>query len=475
MSHSTLIAAAAGGFVAAFAGDNVIQLGCWAVAAAGFFLLAQRKTSGVWVATGAAALIAVASGVTDMPTLWRSSAPLSGPLWLERLLVVTTVGIGFGLVLALPLWLRAERFKAAQLPGEPAADELAATQPGERVSRRGVLTAGGLAGLGGLGAGAALTSGSGPTPRTNPAPVPLGRTAVPFHGQHQAGIITPARPQARTWIAAFDLAPHADRAALTALLRRWTDAAAQLTQALPYGTDDLIAAGSGAASLTVTVSVGPSLFGKAGLPLSARPTALTPLPAFPGEHLDPARSDGDLGVLICADDALVVFHAAHTLQRLTGGTAVLRWQMSGFGRTPGAGADDTATARNLMGQLDGTNNPKPADPAFTGHVFATGPTWMNGGSYLVIRRIRMLLDRWDTLPVTTQEQVIGRRKDNGAPLSGGTEFTPANYGQTSPGGHPTIPVHAHKAQFRAGFLFHPSLVLDSMFEEVKGADLRKGR
>jgi dye decolorizing peroxidase len=289
--------------------------------------------------------------------------------------------------------------------------------------------------------------------------VPLGSVGtrtVAFYGEHQAGIVTPARQQARTCVTAFDLRPGADREALRALLRRWTAAAASLTQGQPVsGNGDTIAVGSGPASLTITVGFGPSLFGKAGLPAAARPAALAPLPSFPGERLDPARSDGDLGVLICANDPLVVFHAARTLQRLAAGTATARWQMNGFCRAPGAASSEEGTQRNLMGQLDGTNNPHPTDPTFSAAVFASTddaqPSWLQGGSFLVVRRIRMLLNAWDGLSVTDQEKLVGRRKDNGAPLSGGSEFTPANYGTRAADGSFAIPENAHIRLASAAF------------------------
>jgi dye decolorizing peroxidase len=278
---------------------------------------------------------------------------------------------------------------------------------------------------------------------------------VAFYGEHQAGIVTPVRQQARTCVTAFDLRPGADRVALRALLRRWTAAAASLTQGQPVsGNSDTITVGSGPASLTITVGFGPSLFGRAGLPASARPAALAPLPPFTGEHLDPARSDGDLGVLICADDALVIFRAARALQRLAAGTATPRWQMNGFARAPGATASEEGTQRNLMGQLDGTNNPHRTDPAFDAAVFASTdaqPSWLRGGSFLVVRRIRMLLDEWDGLSVTDQEKLVGRRKDTGAPLSGGSEFTPANYGIRVADGSFAIPANAHIRLASAAF------------------------
>jgi dye decolorizing peroxidase len=119
--------------------------------------------------------------------------------------------------------------------------------------------------------------------------------------------------------------------------------------------------------------------------------------------------------------------------------------MDGFNSSPGATAEG-ATGRNLMGQVDGTNNPRPGDEDFTAKVFVTdpqAPRWLQGGSLLVVRRIRMLLDDWDGLDLAAQERVIGRRKDTGAPLSGGEERTPADFGATAPGGGPAIPADAH--------------------------------
>jgi dye decolorizing peroxidase len=120
--------------------------------------------------------------------------------------------------------------------------------------------------------------------------------------------------------------------------------------------------------------------------------------------------------------------------------------MSGFNAVDGVTVAKGATPRNLMGQLDGTGNPKVGEPGFDTHIFATDPGWMRGGSYLVFRRIRRLLDAWDTLSRERQEQIVGRRKDTGAPLSGGTEFTPFDLGKQIPGGGLAIGPGAHVRQ-----------------------------
>ncbi|UGQ15207.1 iron uptake transporter deferrochelatase/peroxidase subunit [Yinghuangia sp. ASG 101] len=322
-----------------------------------------------------------------------------------------------------------------------------AVQPGSGVSRRRLLGVAGAAGAGGLVVGAAGGAAGFALARddaSGPGLGSLGATSVPFHGARQAGITTPM--QARTVLAAFDVEPAADRAGVAALVRRWSDAAARMSRGERADADDQVALDAGPSSLTVTFAFGATLFDRIGL-ADRRPDALKPLPVFPGDELDPARGDGDLLVQVCADDALVAFHAVRTLHRLARGTARVRWRMSGFTRSPGATAKPM-THRNLMGQVDGTNNPRPSDADFDAKIFvgdAAGgnAAWARGGSYVVVRRIRMLLDTWDTLDVAAQEKVIGRRKEDGAPLTGGTEHTEPDYGARSAQGGLTIAENAH--------------------------------
>ncbi|MFD6885940.1 iron uptake transporter deferrochelatase/peroxidase subunit [Streptomyces sp. NPDC059957] len=347
------------------------------------------------------------------------------------------------------------------------------------ISRRRLLGTVGAAGAAGLALGAAggalvASEVSGPgTAGPGGAPGSLGATRVAFHGDHQAGITTPL--QAKGHVLAFDLAPGAGRTEAAALMRRWSDTARRLTagETAPVA-DTGIALGSGPSSLTVTFGFGHSFFERTGL-TARRPAALDPLPDFSGDRLDAQRSNGDLWVQIGSDDALVAFHALRALQKDAGEAARPRWQMNGFNRSPGATASPM-TARNLMGQVDGTNNPKPTEADFDRRVFVQGTVppehaWMVGGSYAVVRRIRMLLDSWDQQSLAQQEQVIGRTKATGAPLTGGGETTAMALDKIGADGKPVIPSNAHArisapaqnggaAMLRRPFSFHDGIAAD---------------
>ncbi|MEU5685231.1 iron uptake transporter deferrochelatase/peroxidase subunit [Streptomyces venezuelae] len=271
----------------------------------------------------------------------------------------------------------------------------------------------------------------------------LGSDQVMFHGKHQPGITTPL--QSRGHLIAFDLTAGAGRKEAAALLRRWSATAERLMAGeAADGRDTAVARDAGPSSLSVTFGFGASFFSRTGLE-KQRPAALDPLPDFSSDHLDKARSNGDLWVQIGANDPLVAFHALRAIQQEASGAARVRWQMNGFNRSPGATARPMTT-RNLMGQVDGTNNPKPSEKDFDERLFVPSngdPSWMAGGSYVVVRRIRMLLDDWEKLGTRAQEAVIGRRKSDGSPLTGGTETTEPKLDKTGPDGKVVIAANAH--------------------------------
>jgi deferrochelatase/peroxidase EfeB len=122
----------------------------------------------------------------------------------------------------------------------------------------------------------------------------------------------------------------------------------------------------------------------------------------------------------------------------------MRWSQLGFGRTASTSRGQD-TPRNLMGMKDGTANIRAEDTdAMSRFVWVggEGPAWMRGGSYLVTRRIRMLLEVWDRSSLEDQERTIGRHKYSGAPLGAHPEFDPLDL-DAGKDGQPAIPVDAH--------------------------------
>jgi deferrochelatase/peroxidase EfeB len=332
------------------------------------------------------------------------------------------------------------------------------------LSRRGLL---GLAGAGVAGLGLGI---AGDRVAVAAALARSEASAVyPFYQEHQAGILTPA--QDRLHFASFDVTDGATRADLIELLQDWTLASAAMTAGEDVGDygagggpydappeDTGEAVGLPASGLTITFGFGPSLFqtsaGADRFGLAARrPADLVDLPHFPGDMLDEARSGGDLCIQACANDPQVAVHAIRNLSRIAFGRAAIRWSQLGFGRTSSTSTSQ-ATPRNLFGFKDGTANIKAEEPAaVTEHLWVgqgDGAGWLTGGSYLVARRIRMTIETWDRSSLREQETVIGRTKGEGAPLSGGSEFTEPDFELAGREDEPLIDTAAHVR------LAHPS-------------------
>jgi deferrochelatase/peroxidase EfeB len=204
-----------------------------------------------------------------------------------------------------------------------------------------------------------------------------------------------------------------------------------------------------ASGLTLTFGLGPGLFEQDGRDryglADRRPPELERLPPFLGDALKTQWSHGDLCVQACADDPQVAVHAVRNLSRIAFGRAAIRWSQMGFGRTSKT-TSAQQTPRNLMGFKDGTNNILAEDAtAIDQHVWVPAdgtPAWLAGGSYLVARKIEMLIESWDRVRLTEQEAIIGRAKGSGAPLSGGEEHSELDF-EAAVDGVPAIDPVAH--------------------------------
>lgn len=292
--------------------------------------------------------------------------------------------------------------------------------------------------------------------------------SYPFYGPHQAGVVTPMQDYLH--FAALDLTTDS-REQVIALLKTWTAAAAAMTAGKDVGQFGSVSGPYDAppedtgealnlppSGLTITIGFGPTLFrttdGRDRFGIADQmPPELKPMPTFPGDVLDAAISGGDLCIQACANEPQVAVHAVRNLVRLAFGIGVVRWSQTGFGRSSST-THQQPTPRNLFGFKDGTANITGEDTVglddFVWVHSDAAPAWMDAGTYLVARRVRMTIETWDRSSLREQEKVFGRTKKDGAPLSGGTEFTAPDFAIIGNDGAPLIATDSHVA------LAHPS-------------------
>jgi deferrochelatase/peroxidase EfeB len=262
----------------------------------------------------------------------------------------------------------------------------------------------------------------------------LAVTREPFEGPHQSGVLPAAAPVAT--FSAFDVTATTGREvadlmrALTQQIRRLMIGTARPTAGptSPPTDNGILGPVANGGPITVTVGVGDSLFdGRFGLS-GRRPARLTPMRVFPNDNLQPALTGGDLIVQLRGDSNDSCIHALRQIMRATRGLMQPRWRVDGFTSPP----RPSGASRNLLGFKDGIANPNVASDDQMNHLVwvpagAPEPAWTVGGSYLVVRRIRMLTEFWDRVSLDEQETMIGRRRDSGAPFTGDNESSPIDY------------------------------------------------
>jgi deferrochelatase/peroxidase EfeB len=314
-----------------------------------------------------------------------------------------------------------------------------------RLSRRRLLQAAGVVGVGTAIGTSCTDNGAGASTAT------AAREFIPFAGARQSGITTPQ--PAHGLVAAFNVTA-ADRSALADMFRTLTATARDLmagrvgetrNHLLPPADNLILGTEIEPDGLTITVGVGASLFDDRYGLAARKPARLVAMPAFPNDEPHPEQSHGDLVIQICAEHDDTCTHALRLLMRASREYVTLRWMLSGFLRPNELPAGRTST-RNLLGFKDGTANLDPASNALMdAHVWVQPgddePSWAVDGSYLAVRIIRNRVEFWDRTALRTQELIIGRSKDTGAPLDRVAEADPPRY-EDDPEGH-VIPLGAH--------------------------------
>lgn len=272
-----------------------------------------------------------------------------------------------------------------------------------------------------------------------------------FHGPHQTGI---AGPTAEYGLLAAFRSTAGDGEELAETFRAITDETRRLMTGEPYEDRDRayppvytghVGNPAPPVGLSVVTSVGASLFDdRYGLG-DRRPRRLDKMPFLANDRLDPQRSHGDVLLTISSAHTDVNLFALRQLMRSTRGTLTLHWMLDGYNRRTEARPGE-AGVRNLMGFVDGTSNLDHDRPDVMDRYVWVGdgdgePAWATGGTYHVVRVIRMFVEFWDRVRLSEQEALIGRRKANGAPLDGEQETDVPDYAG-DPDGEIT-PLDAH--------------------------------
>ena len=312
------------------------------------------------------------------------------------------------------------------------------------------------AGAIGLGVGAEVASGSStPAPSAEEAAERVLADELAarsgFEGYHQAGILTP-RQSSAAFVALDAIAPR--QSELIEGLKELSYRAAALTQGGdvaeteiddPPPDSGLLGSYNAPDGLTVTIAFGAGLFDHRYGLAAARPPGLTVMPAFEKDGLEPDRCHGDLLLSICADHRDTVVHTMRELLRTTAGVLTPRWRIDGFQSTK-RGPTPRSSTRNLFGFRDGTANPDPTDAKLMDQLVWVKPgpgepRWTAGGTYQVVRTIRMHVEFWDRVGMFEQTNMVGRDRVTGAPLGGTHEFEDPRYDLDPQGKR--IPLSAH--------------------------------
>ena len=308
-----------------------------------------------------------------------------------------------------------------------------------------------LKGMGALGGALALAGGCPVAHAAKPqsAPGTLSPNArmekQPFYGEHQAGILTPQ--QASMMLVAFDVLAS-DKADLQRLFRLLTQRIAFLTEGgpapetpnprLPPMDSGILGPFIAPDNLTITVSLGDSLFDDRFGLRAQKPKKLQKMERFPNDALVSSLSHGDLLVQICANTQDTVIHALRDLIKHTPDLLSVRWKREGFISDHAARSKGKETPVNLLGFKDGTANPDSSDNALMDKVVwvtsdQAEPAWEVGGSYQAVRIIQFHVEFWDRTPLKEQQTIFGRDKQTGAPLGMHNEHDVPDYA-SDPGG-----------------------------------------
>ena len=324
-----------------------------------------------------------------------------------------------------------------------------------------------LLGLGAAGAALASSGLSCPVMAAAPAQV----TEAPksektqdrhdYHGQHQAGIVTP-RPAAGM-VVAFDVLAS-DREDLERLFRTLDERVRflmtggpveQIDPKLPPVDSGILGPVVTPDNLTITVSVGESLFDERFGLAEVKPTRLSRMVGFPNDALDADQCHGDLSLQFCANTPDSNIHALRDIVKNLPDLLFVRWKQEGSvpAQAPTKPGEPEQSARNFLGFRDGSANPDSNDNRLMNALVwvqpgSDEPAWAAHGSYQAVRLIRNFVERWDRTPLQEQESIFGRTKTTGAPMDGQCESDVPDYTRDPQGKVTKLDAHIRLANPR---------------------------
>ncbi len=152
----------------------------------------------------------------------------------------------------------------------------------------------------------------------------------------------------------------------------------------------------------------------------------------------------------------------------------MRWRTDGFLNPP----RPEGSPRSFVGFKDGTAHPDTTSAREMNRLVwigPEGPGWARGGSYQVLRTIRLRAEAWDRAPLGEQERIFGRRKSTGAPLDERKESDLPAYGRDPEGrvtpldshirrANPRTPGSEHSVLLRRSYNIDRGLALDGTLD-----------
>ncbi|WP_029137443.1 Dyp-type peroxidase [Nakamurella lactea] len=165
-------------------------------------------------------------------------------------------------------------------------------------------------------------------------------------------------------------------------------------------------------NLSCVVGIGAGLWDRLyGRP---RPAGLHPFRALTGTRHSAVATPGDLLFHLRAERLDLCFELAGQIGRRLAGIGEIVDEVHGF---------SYFDERDLLGFVDGTENPQGADAAAAVTIGDEDPDFA-GGSYVIVQKYLHDLNTWNALSIEEQQRVIGRTKLEDIELP--DELKPAN-------------------------------------------------